>query len=115
MDEEILVEELDEKGLTRLDLLKRTAGVGVGLSALGMFEVQSASGAAELTKVKWISPRGTLDVMDDFNLWVPIKMGYYKKAGLDHFISLMQADRIPHAKVMRSIELFAKEIMPRLR
>jgi hypothetical protein len=46
-----------------------------------MFEVQSASGAAELTKVKWISPRGTLDVMDDFNLWVPIKMGYYRKAG----------------------------------
>ena len=67
MDEEILVEELDQKGFTRRDLLKRTAGVGVGLSALGMFEVQSASGAAELTKVKWISPRGTLDVMDDFN------------------------------------------------
>jgi alkanesulfonate monooxygenase SsuD/methylene tetrahydromethanopterin reductase-like flavin-dependent oxidoreductase (luciferase family) len=43
------------------------------------------------------------------------KVERYKKAGLDHFISLMQADRIPHAKVMRSIELFAKEIMPRLR
>jgi alkanesulfonate monooxygenase SsuD/methylene tetrahydromethanopterin reductase-like flavin-dependent oxidoreductase (luciferase family) len=43
------------------------------------------------------------------------KVERYKKAGLDHFISLMQADRIPHAKVMRSIELFAKEIMPRVR
>jgi len=43
------------------------------------------------------------------------KVERYKKAGLDHFISLMQADRIPHAKVIRSIELFAKEIMPRLR
>ena len=87
MDEEILVEELDQKGLTRRDLLKRTAGVGVGLSALGMFEVQSASGAAELTKVKWISPRGTLDVMDDFNLWVPIKMGYYRRLGIDLSLS----------------------------
>jgi len=27
----------------------------------------------------------------------------------------MQADRIPHEKVMRSIELFGKEIMPRFR
>ena len=87
MDEEILVEELDQKGLTRRDLLKRTAGVGVGLSALGMFQVQSAPGAAELTKVKWISPRGTLDVMDDFNLWVPIKMGYYRKLGIDLSLS----------------------------
>jgi len=43
------------------------------------------------------------------------KVERYKKAGLDHFISLMQADRIPHAKVMRSIELFAKEVMPRFR
>ena len=87
MDEEILDEELDQKGLTRRDLLRRTAAVGVGLSALGMFEVQSAPGAAELTKVKWISPRGTLDVMDDFNLWVPIKMGYYRKLGIDLSLS----------------------------
>jgi alkanesulfonate monooxygenase SsuD/methylene tetrahydromethanopterin reductase-like flavin-dependent oxidoreductase (luciferase family) len=43
------------------------------------------------------------------------KVERYKQAGLDHFISLMQADRIPHAKVVRSIELFAKEIMPRMR
>ena len=43
------------------------------------------------------------------------KVERYRKAGLDHFISLMQADRIPHEKVMRSIELFGKEIIPRFR
>ena len=43
------------------------------------------------------------------------KVERYRDAGLDHFISLMQADRIPHEKVMRSIELFAREIMPRFR
>ena len=43
------------------------------------------------------------------------KVERYRDAGLDHFISLMQADRIPHDKVMRSIELFAREIMPRFR
>jgi alkanesulfonate monooxygenase SsuD/methylene tetrahydromethanopterin reductase-like flavin-dependent oxidoreductase (luciferase family) len=43
------------------------------------------------------------------------KVERYQQAGLDHFIALMQADRIPHEKVLRSIELFAKEIMPRMR
>jgi NitT/TauT family transport system substrate-binding protein len=83
MDEQHLLEEIENAGLTRRELLKRTAGVGVGLSALGMFEVRSALGAGAATRVKWISPRGTLDVMDDFNLWVPIKMGYFKRLGID--------------------------------
>jgi alkanesulfonate monooxygenase SsuD/methylene tetrahydromethanopterin reductase-like flavin-dependent oxidoreductase (luciferase family) len=43
------------------------------------------------------------------------KIERYRDAGLDHLICLMQADRIPHEKVMRSIELFAREIMPRFR
>ena len=43
------------------------------------------------------------------------KVERYQQAGLDHFIALMQADRIPHEKVMRSIELFAQEIIPRFR
>jgi NitT/TauT family transport system substrate-binding protein len=36
-----------------------------------------------LTKFTFISPRGTLEVMDDYNLWVPIQMGYFKEMGLD--------------------------------
>jgi alkanesulfonate monooxygenase SsuD/methylene tetrahydromethanopterin reductase-like flavin-dependent oxidoreductase (luciferase family) len=43
------------------------------------------------------------------------KVERYKEAGLDHFIALMQADRIPHEAVLRSIELFAKEVAPRFR
>ncbi len=43
------------------------------------------------------------------------KVERYQRAGLDHFIALMQCDRIPHEKVMRSIELFGKEIVPRFR
>jgi len=43
------------------------------------------------------------------------KVERYAEAGLDHFIALMQADRIPHDKVMRSLELFATEIAPRFR
>ncbi len=43
------------------------------------------------------------------------KIERYQTAGLDHLICLMQADRIPHAKVMRSIELFGREIIPHFR
>jgi alkanesulfonate monooxygenase SsuD/methylene tetrahydromethanopterin reductase-like flavin-dependent oxidoreductase (luciferase family) len=43
------------------------------------------------------------------------KVERYQKAGLDHFIALMQVDRIPHERVMRSIELFGREIIPRFR
>src|SRR5215470_11497618 len=43
------------------------------------------------------------------------KVERYQKAGLNHFIALMQADRIPHDKVMRSLELFATKIAPRFR
>ena len=43
------------------------------------------------------------------------KVERYRRAGLDHFIALMQADRIPHEKVLRSIELFATRVIPHFR
>ena len=43
------------------------------------------------------------------------KVERYQQAGLDHFIALMQADRIPHEAVLRSIELFGTEIAPRFK
>lgn len=43
------------------------------------------------------------------------KVERYRAAGLDHLLCLMQADRIPHAQVLRSIELFAEHVMPRFR
>jgi NitT/TauT family transport system substrate-binding protein len=36
-----------------------------------------------LDKVVWVSPRGTLEVMDDFNLWSAIDQGYCKELGID--------------------------------
>ena len=45
----------------------------------------------------------------------PERIKRLNAAGLDHLLSLMQADRIPHAAVMKSIELFGKHVMPRFR
>lgn len=39
--------------------------------------------AAELDKVVWVSPRGTLEVMDDVNMWAAIKMGYFADEGIE--------------------------------
>lgn len=39
--------------------------------------------AKDLIKMTFITPRGTVEVMDDYNLWVAIKMGYFKDRGLD--------------------------------
>ncbi len=37
----------------------------------------------ELTKMTFITPRGTVEVMDDYNLWVAIELGYFEAMGLD--------------------------------
>ncbi len=84
VDEKIVIEELNESGYSRRELIKRSAVAGIGLSSLGTLGVQLASAATKgVDKVRWISPRGSLDVMDDYNLVVPIKMGYFKALNLD--------------------------------
>ena len=46
-------------------------------------EEPAAAPPAEMQKVVWVSPRGTLEVMDDFNMWVADKMGYFKDLGVE--------------------------------
>ncbi len=84
MEENIIIEELSQDGFTRRELLKRAAGVGLGVSALGMLAIEEASARTNgLDVVRWVSPRGTLEVMDDYNLVIPIKMGYFRRLGID--------------------------------
>jgi NitT/TauT family transport system substrate-binding protein len=78
------IEEVFASEITRADFLKRAAVTGVGLSLLSGLEAAGALAANTATQtVRWISPRGTLDVMDDFDLWVPLKMGYFTKLGIN--------------------------------
>ncbi len=81
---------LFRKKLTRREFIKRGAGtavgIGLGISSLGTILIgagEKKKAKGELDKVTWISPRGTLEVMDDYNLWVPIEMGYFEELGLD--------------------------------
>jgi NitT/TauT family transport system substrate-binding protein len=78
-------DQLFESTVTRRQLLERagktTAALGLG-SLLTAGPAFGRGGAAQLDTVRWISPRGTLQVMDDFNLWVPVKMGYFNELGI---------------------------------
>jgi NitT/TauT family transport system substrate-binding protein len=83
-------ENIFDKKLTRREFIKKSArtgiGVGVGMTALGTVLVGSGEkpkDLEELDKVTFITPRGTLEVMDDYNLWVPIELGYFNELGLD--------------------------------
>lgn len=81
-----LLRELAQGRISRRGFLKRSAAVGLTLPAAGALfsaSVGFAQAGDGLDKVVWISPRGTLEVLDDYNLWVPKKLGYFEDLGLD--------------------------------
>ena len=84
-------EKVFDKKITRRDFIKKSArtgiGMGIGASALGSVLIgageKTTEAPEELTPLTFITPRGTLEVMDDYNLWVPIELGYFEELGLD--------------------------------
>jgi len=77
------MQDTQKAGITRGELLKRGAAAGAGMTVLGTLAGPAFAAGTAMQTVRWISPRGTLDVMDDYNLWVPIKMGYFKTLGIN--------------------------------
>ena len=70
--------------LSRREVLGLMGKVGVGLTGLSLVAgCGSSPGKKALATVSWISPRGTLAVMDDFDLHVPAQMGYFKSLGIE--------------------------------
>ena len=61
-------------GIGRRTFLQVSAGGLVTASALGRFNPASAETYDGFT---WISPRGSLEVLDDYGLWAGKKMGYF--------------------------------------
>ena len=59
--------------IDRRRLLTLTAA-GVSVAALNGFGIRRAHAA---DAVRWVSPRGTLEVLDDYPYWVGKRMGYF--------------------------------------
>lgn len=77
-----------ERRVDRRQFLTRTAGAGLAFSSFGTLLAAcggdgDGDAAGERGTVRWMSPRATLEVMDDYNLWVPIKQGYFEDLNLD--------------------------------
>ena len=82
-----------EGGLSRRGLLKRGVVAGVGITALAGLGVEAAgarpSAKAQRARrtavdtVRWVSPRGSIEVMDDYNLVIPSVLGYYKTLNIN--------------------------------
>lgn len=91
---------------TRRTLLKRGLATGAALPSVsllisacgGSSGGASSGGGGGSATVRWISPRGTLEVLDDYNLWVPLKQGYFKDLKLDVKLEAGPTDATAPAK-----------------
>lgn len=99
---------INQSGLSRRKFLK-VSGAGVvtatGLGG-GVMSATSSMAAPYSGKHTWISPRGTIEVMDDYAIWVAQAMGYFGDLGVEleqqpgppggtavvQFVSVGQAD-----------------------
>lgn len=101
--------ELERNGGMSRRLFLKVSGTGlVTVAALGggLLPATTAEAAAYEKTFTWISPRGTIEVMDDYAVWVAKAMGYFGDLGVEvdmqpgppggtavvQFVSVDQAD-----------------------
>jgi len=70
-------------GVNRRYFLKVSAAGVVSATALGASGYLSQAAAEPYSNFTWISPRGTLEVLDDYPYWVGKKMGYFDDLATD--------------------------------
>lgn len=70
-----VITDLTSAQTNRRAFMKRAAALGLSLSMVGGLKTSVLAG--EPGKVRWVSPRGTLDVLDDYPYWVAQKLGYF--------------------------------------
>lgn len=69
------------KGMTRRRMLQVSSAGVVSVGAMGL--MQPAGAAGYDGPFTWISPRGTLEVLDDYGFWVGKSMGYFGDLSVD--------------------------------
>jgi NitT/TauT family transport system substrate-binding protein len=73
-----LIERLAAGSISRRGLVKSAAALGVSGAALQALQRSNIVVAQPAeNSVRWVSPRGTIDVLDDYAYHVAIKMGYF--------------------------------------
>jgi NitT/TauT family transport system substrate-binding protein len=73
-----LIDRFAAGKISRRGLVRSAAALGIGgatLQALQRSSIVLAQTAQN--SIRWVSPRGTIDVLDDYPYWVGQKMGYF--------------------------------------
>src|SRR5690606_34628291 len=69
-----ILNPLARRAVSRRRLLVAT---GAGVTAITLGGALTRSAFAQEGPVRWVSPRGTLEVLDDYPYWIAKKFGYF--------------------------------------
>jgi NitT/TauT family transport system substrate-binding protein len=72
-----LIADLTSSRITRRQFMQRAAALGLSVPMISAAGGLTAFAQGTKNKVVWVSPRGTLEVLDDYPYWVGKKMGYF--------------------------------------
>ncbi len=86
-----LVGVLQGSRCSRRQVMQRAAALGVAAPALAASGSLRASAQDARNSVVWVSPRGTLEVLDDYPYWVGKKMGYFGELDTELLPAILEA------------------------
>ncbi|MEA2510794.1 MAG: hypothetical protein QOF33_1765 [Thermomicrobiales bacterium] len=86
-----LIADLTSNRISRRQFMQRAAALGLSLPLLSASGTLAASAQGAKNKVVWVSPRGTLEVLDDYAYWVAKKLGYFGDIETELLPAIMEA------------------------
>jgi NitT/TauT family transport system substrate-binding protein len=86
-----LIADLTSSRITRRQFMQRAAALGLSVPMLTAAGSLSAYAQETKNKVVWVSPRGNLEVLDDYAYWVAKKFGYFGDIETELLPSIIEA------------------------
>src|SRR4051812_18158081 len=86
-----LIADLTSARISRRQFMQRAAALGLTVPMLTAAGSLSAFAQGAKNKVVWVSPRGTLEVLDDYPYWVGKKMGYFGDIETEFLPAILEA------------------------
>lgn len=88
-----MITDLTSSRTSRRQFMQRAAALGLTFPALSLATRGSLIASAQEGKnsVVWVSPRGTLEVLDDYPYWVAVRYGYFGDLETELLPAIMEA------------------------
>src|SRR5215211_9090618 len=86
-----LIADLTSSRITRRQFMQRAAALGLTVPMLSAAGTLTALAQETKNKVVWVSPRGTLEVLDDYAYWVAQKFGYFGNIETEILPAILEA------------------------